>query len=148
MEVVNQNLSISINTMSTVTCTVAKRIPPRLRSPKQKQKGSVKKMHNEKVAKNLKRKVATDSNEELSESGESSDLPREKRKKENKRQWTISLSSDEEVEVVNNASKPLPVVEEVDDMPEVEPVQSDDSDPVSTNPQRLKNLTHNMVVGK
>ena len=136
--------------MPTVTRTVAKGIPPRLRSPKQKQKGSAKKVHNEKVAKNLKRKVATDSDEESSESGESSDLPRERRKKKNKRQRTTPLSSDsdEEVEVVNNASKPLPVVEEVDDMPEVEPVQSDDSDPVSKNPQRLKNLTHNTVVGK
>jgi hypothetical protein len=127
------------NTMPTVTRTVALGIPPRLRSPAKQKKRRAKKVHNEKVVKSCKRKV-TDIDDEPSESEENSesDSPKEKSRKK-KRQRTIPLSSDEEMEVVDNAPKPLPVVEEVDDM---------DVDSVSNNPRRLMNMTYDTVVGR
>jgi hypothetical protein len=129
------------DTMPTITRTVALGIPPRLRSPAKQKKRRAKKVHHEKVVKSRKRKV-TDSDDESSENSES-DSPKEKSRKK-KRQRTISLSSDEEMEVVDNASKPLPAVEEVDDM-DVEPTACDS---VSNNPRRLMNMAYDTVVGR
>lgn len=134
----------SRDTMPTVMHTVALGIPPRLRSPAKQKKRRGKKVHNEKVVKSCKRKV-TDIDDESSESEKNSesDSPKEKSRKK-KRQRTISLSSDEEMEVVDNAPKPLPAVEEVDDM-DVEPIACDS---VSNNPRRLMNMTYDTVVGR
>ncbi len=129
--------------MPTVTRTVALGIPARLRSPAKQKKRRAKKVHNEKVVKSCKRKVTDIDDESSDEENSESDSPKEKSRKK-KRQRTIPLLSDEEMEVVDNAAKPLPVVEEVDDM-DVEPTACDS---VSNNPRRLMNMTYDTVVGR
>ena len=124
-------------TMPTVTRTITKGIPPRLRSPATKPGKSHKTVHKEKglsVAK--KRKATTDIDDELSDSGENPDSPRpkaKKRKRSTKRRREVTLSSDEEIEVVDNAAKPPQVIEVVDDVDN----ESGKSDMVSTNLQKI-----------
>ena len=93
-------LVISI-AMPTVTCTVAKGIPPRLRSPARPAKGKTKKLV-------LKRK-AVESDADTSDSEKSSDAEPRSKKKKNKWRWEVSPESD--VEIVN--TDPEPEIEEI-----------------------------------
>ena len=102
--------------MPTVTRTVAKGIPPRLRSSATKGRSNKKVGKEKGLGVSKKRKATTDSEDESSDSGDSSDSPGPKTKKRTKRQRKVNISSDEEIELVDNAGKPPPVIEEVDDM--------------------------------
>jgi hypothetical protein len=123
--------------MPTVTRTVAKGIPPRVRSPATKRGKKVGKEKGLGVAK--KRKATTDIEDESSDSGERTGSPSPKGKKGKrgpKRRREVDHPSDDEIEVVENASKPPPEIEEVNDT-DNELVQSADNETVSSNLQKL-----------
>ena len=98
--------------MPTVTRTVAKGIPPRVRSPSKSKKKSALKRPTKPAKKHHKRNASASGDDESEKTSESDGSePKPKKKKRAKRQRLEE--SDSEVEIVDDGAEPEPLVEEV-----------------------------------